>query len=206
MKNENIYYVYLHVKLTDGTPFYVGKGFGLRYISIKSRNKHWHNIVNKYDYDVILLEDNLLESDALKLEEYWINRLGRKDLGLGNLVNHTNGGEGNSGRIFSEEHRKNLSIANKGRAFTEEWIGKMSKAKKGKSSPRKNATHTEDVKKILAEKSKGNNSRGIRVINIETGEIFKNIKDASISIKDTKLADKLRGDRKNNTNLRYYKN
>lgn len=77
---------------------------------------------------------------------------------------------------------------------------------KGKSSPRKNATHTEDVKKILAEKSKGNNSRGIRVINIETGEIFKNIKDASISIKDTKLADKLRGDRKNNTNLRYYKN
>lgn len=116
MTNDN-YYIYLHIKLTNGEPFYVGKGTGNRKNSKAMRNKWWKNIVNKYDFDVILLEENLTQEKAFELEQYWIKKIGRE-----NLCNLTDGGDGYKGGIawnkgipMSDETKKKLSLANKGK-------------------------------------------------------------------------------------------
>ena len=58
--------------------------------------------------------------------------LGRKDLGTGILRNMTDGGEGCSGRVLSEETKKKLSDSHKGKKFTEEHKRKLSEAAKNR--------------------------------------------------------------------------
>lgn len=99
-------YIYDNI-IFDFEPFYIGKGTGYRYaISSKEINKN-NKKSNKLKAIsksnnipiVIKLKENLLEFDAFKLETYYINLIGRSDLKKGPLTNHTDGGEGSSGRI-----------------------------------------------------------------------------------------------------------
>ena len=62
------YCIYRHSK-PDGTPFYIGKGIIKRPYSKHHRNKHWHNIVNKYGYGVEILANFLTEEDAFELDK-----------------------------------------------------------------------------------------------------------------------------------------
>ena len=72
----------------------------------------------------------MTEEDAFKLEKHLIKSIGRRDLGLGTLVNMTDGGEGliNCSEItkdklripFSQERRTNISKAKKGKSVTKE--------------------------------------------------------------------------------------
>ena len=89
----NNFYVYLHIKATDGTPFYVGKGRGDRHKSKHTRSPRWKEIVDTYGYDIIFLETDLTEEEAYSKEEYWIDRIGRSDLDKGTLINGSNGGQ-----------------------------------------------------------------------------------------------------------------
>lgn len=93
---KNNYYVYLHVKETNGEPFYIGKGKGRRGYNFNYRNNLWNKVRDKYGVDVIILNDDLIEKEALDLEIYWINRIGRKDINKGPLTNLTDGGETNN--------------------------------------------------------------------------------------------------------------
>lgn len=90
----NNYYVYLHIKGTNGEPFYVGKGKGYRATSKSKRSNIWNNYFKKYGFDVIMLEECLTEDEAFEREIYWINRIGRKTKGNGPLVNLECGGKG----------------------------------------------------------------------------------------------------------------
>jgi group I intron endonuclease len=135
------FYVYMHIKETEGTPFYIGKGSKERAYSKHRRSEFWKSIVNKYGFDVIIIEDNLYEKDAFNLESYWIKRIGRRDLGLGPLVNFSDGGEGPSGATWkhSEETKIKLSKSKLGelnpmygKYFSKEHREKLSKAGKGK--------------------------------------------------------------------------
>ena len=67
------YFVYIHVKQSDGEPFYVGKGVANRATSTHGRNKHWHNIVKKHGYEVIYIYDNLSPEQASELERLWVS-------------------------------------------------------------------------------------------------------------------------------------
>jgi hypothetical protein len=71
--------------------FYVGIGTKYRPKSIKNRNKYWHNIVNKVGYTIDIICVDLSWEEACVLEKQYIKEFGRKDLGLGNLVNMTDG-------------------------------------------------------------------------------------------------------------------
>lgn len=101
------HYVYIHRKKTTGEVFYVGKGSGpRRYRVTTGRNDWWKAVVGKHGFIAEIVQDGMQEHVALDLEVQLIHLYGRKDLGLGPLVNLTDGGEGQSNP--SEEVRVRL--------------------------------------------------------------------------------------------------
>lgn len=90
-------------------PFYVGKGKDDRWKDlINGRNPHFINKYNKIKESglepiTVKIKDDMIEDDSFLLEIELIETIGREDLEKGTLVNFTNGGDGCSGYIFSEE-------------------------------------------------------------------------------------------------------
>lgn len=103
-----MFYVYQHITADTETPFYVGKGSKDRAFSKASRNKFWKNIANKHGYKVQYISKNLNEAEAFYLENFYIKLYGRRDHG-GILVNQTDGGDGQSGAVITEERKKYMS-------------------------------------------------------------------------------------------------
>ena len=127
--------LYIHTRKSDGGIFYVGIGDSKRPTSKRSRNKYWRNTVNIHDYYVTILKTCMSWEEACDLEIKMIAFYGRKDLGVGCLVNMTNGGEGTKGVIISEEKRKKISETSTGRIFSEETKQKLKEGKVGEKNP-----------------------------------------------------------------------
>lgn len=138
--------LYFHINNVTGEVFYVGIGNPRRAYSKYYRSKFWHNIVNKYGYDIIIEETNLTHYQACELEIYWIKRIGRRDLGLGTLVNHTDGGDGLIGHKHTQETKDKISSLNTGKTRSIESKLKMSESRKGK----KFTKHSEESKKNMS--------------------------------------------------------
>ena len=143
------YYTYAYLR-ENKTPYYIGKGEGSRiYV------KHQKGIsVPKDKSKIIFLKQNLTEEEAFKHEKYMIAVFGRKDLGTGILRNRTNGGEGASGRIKTEEERKKIRARmlgennpSYGKVYTEEERQNLSKKMSGENNPFYGKSHTEEYKK-----------------------------------------------------------
>ena len=103
------YYVYAYVRAVTskngeaGTPYYIGKGKG-------GRAFEGHRVrVPKDRSRIVIIEEDLNEAEAFELEISEIAKYGRLDLATGILRNLTNGGEGTSGRILSDNSRRKLS-------------------------------------------------------------------------------------------------
>lgn len=189
------YYVYLHIKADTGEPFYVGKGIKSRASKIKDRSQFWNNIVSKHGFDIIKLEINLSEQEAFEREKYWIQRIGRRDLGLGPLVNLTDGGEGTN---KSEETIKKISLAkigstpwNKGKKTGplskehKEKIGKSGIGRVVSEESRLKASESNKGQKRSIETRKKNSlakqNIGRLCINLENGIYYNTIKDMAIA-------------------------
>ena len=158
-------HVYIDYK-PDGTPFYVGKGTSGRIKSIE-RNK-WHsNVCKKHPTWYRTIVETASDELCKEFEIFLISIIGRKDLGLGTLVNLTDGGEGmlnpsketreklsasSRSRVRTEEWRKNQSKSLKGRKCTPEQIAAMSIARTGKPQSKESC-----LKRSLS--MKGKNSR-----------------------------------------------
>jgi hypothetical protein len=146
---DNDYHVYFYLRSRDsaigkaGTPYYVGKGKGRRAYS----SNHLVPVPKDTNNIVIVLE-NLTEEQAFRNEIDFISWYGRVDSGTGILRNLTDGGEGISGAIRSEETKRKISEGNKSKIFSEESKRKMSEAKKGK-------THSEEHRRKNSEANKG---------------------------------------------------
>lgn len=110
-KDSNRFYVYIHRRLSDNKPFYVGKGCGVRAWNQSSRSNYWKRVVGKHGLKVEIVFDNLEEQDSFQIEKDTI--LEFQYFGY-SLVNHTLGGEGVSGYKFTEEQRSRMSIAKGG--------------------------------------------------------------------------------------------
>ena len=152
----NIYYVYQYVR-EDGTPYYIGKGK-------KGRAYSKNHAINlpKNELSIHILHENLSEKDAHELEIYLISKYGRKDIGTGILRNKTDGGEGVSGYVVTEETKHKISKARKGipgKPKTEEEKQKLSISMKGKSPWNKGKigaqTVSEETKHKISEARKG---------------------------------------------------
>lgn len=119
-----MHYIYRHIRLDINKPFYIGIGTiytkGNSYKSeyrrafLKSkRSNFWKNITSKSKYKIeILIESNDYKFIKQKEIEF-VTIYGRQDLGKGNLVNLTNGGEGTLGRVINESTIDKLKTSRK---------------------------------------------------------------------------------------------
>lgn len=131
---SKLYYVYVYLR-EDGSPYYIGKGKGKRITAP-------HNVnVPKDASRRVKLHENVTEEEAHRLEMDLIAHYGRKNNGTGILRNLTDGGEGNSGWIPSEETRRNIAKSRKGKTY-EELMGNKK---------------AEELKDLLRERIKNNN-------------------------------------------------
>ena len=155
-----IYYTYAFLR-EDRTPYYIGKGKGNR--AYRRRDKGIKPPKDKSK--ILILKQNLTEEESFRHEVYMIAVFGRKDLGTGILHNRTNGGDGVSGAVVSDETRRKMSEALKGKPRSKEIRRKISEAHKGKthseksrrnmSESQKGKTFSEETKRKLSEANKG---------------------------------------------------
>lgn len=200
------FYVYMHSRISDGKPFYIGKGRGKRAWSVKSRNALWHRIVAKHGLSVEILHADLTEKEAFSLEKSTIVLFG-----LANLANMTEGGEGHCGLSPSPETRRKISEANSnpsaeirarksaaatGRVLSAESRAKLSASKRNMSDEtrrkmgdaRRSWAFTEDTKEKMRRAISGRKltddwkrkigEAGEKPISTKGGLAFKSIKAA----------------------------
>lgn len=127
--------VYRHIRKDKNEPFYIGIGKSEdRAYSIKSRNRYWKSIVAVTDYEVEVLFEGLSWEEAQKKEQEFIALHGRKDLGLGPLVNMTDGGDGALGRPQTLQLKQKLKNS-PNRFSLAKWQKEHGAAVKGKTLP-----------------------------------------------------------------------
>lgn len=197
------YYVYEWFIVDTNEVFYVGKGKNDRYLTISGRNKFFMDMYNSHICDVRKVYENLSEQEAFNKEIELIAYY-RKNT-LFRLTNQTDGGEGTSGWVPTNEFRKKQSNIHKSQwqneAFkqrmieirqnengpykSKEFREKMSSIVSGENNPNYGNNWTQEMKDNLSAVRKNNglsaginNSRATKIICLETGEVFDLIKDA----------------------------
>ena len=112
-------------------PFYIGKGKGnraqhhLMNCSLSSKS-HKNNKIKAIKFAglepiILIKKRNLTEKQALNTEVSLIDKIGRSNLKTGPLTNLTDGGEGTSGKITTDECKAKLSAAAKAKP-KEYWL------------------------------------------------------------------------------------
>ncbi len=165
----NKFCVYFHINPIKKEIFYVGIGNSKRPYSKRDRSSWWKRVIEKYNYDIVIIHNNLSWKEVCVLEKLYIKQIGRRDLGYGPLVNMTFGGDGgitrinfkqsqvtknkiskaNKGHICSEEQKRKLSLAHKGKKLSEEHKRKL------KNAAKKGIPRTEEVKQKISAANKG---------------------------------------------------
>ena len=153
-------YVYIFIDHNSGNPVYVGKGTRDRDSqhvrnARNGVNSHFYNWMRKYKErnnvwpKPFRIKEGLSAEEAFEHEKELISQYGRRDISTGCLLNHTDGGEGLSGRIpwnkgipCSQATKEkisrvlkgnpNLKIAREFRKFSLESRAKMSLSQKGR--------------------------------------------------------------------------
>lgn len=140
-KNPFRFYIYAYIRNKDskiskaGTPYYIGKGSYRRaWVNDALSDKHGSVYKPSNDKYIIILEKNLTDVGALALERRLIRWWGRVDKGTGILRNRSDGGNGPSGFMKSDEFKKKISGSGN------HFFGK---------------NHSEKSKKLISEKNKG---------------------------------------------------
>ena len=158
--SKNIYYIYSYLR-EDYSPYYIGKGSGKR-----AYTKGPKEVKPPRDKSrVKIIKTDLTEEEAFLLEKLYILMFGRVDLGTGILRNKSDGGDGSSGAVRSEETREKLRQANLGKKKPREVGEKISKALTGRKLSEEMKTKlraghkgrkcTEEHKRKVSEAKKG---------------------------------------------------
>ena len=191
MENNKIYYNYVYMDPRkpgdynygeyhfDYEPFYVGKGSNGRYK--KTHRKECEEVRKEIKSDGLeviyhFLYEESSEDYAYDMEKVIIKEIGRKDLGLGPLLNKSDGGRmpinvifteetkrkmsENNGKYWickklSDETKRKMSEGNKGKIYSEETKQKLRNAKGGKNHHFYGKHLSEEHKIKLREANKG---------------------------------------------------
>jgi len=164
------FYVYEHRRVDTGAVFYVGKGRGYRARTFSNRGKWWDKVVKKANgltvhYPVVGVDEEFALFAEMELIDVYRKR-GIK------LVNISDGGEGTTGWVPSEETRRKIGEANKhtpktsgerhgmfGKKHSLESRAKMSESRKGMFAgdrhPMFGKKHTAETKEKISAAKKG---------------------------------------------------
>lgn len=115
------YYLYRHIRLDSGLPFYVGigtrqrghneKSIYLRAYTKANRSEFWGNITKKTEYDVEIIYHSHSIEEIKRKETEFILLYGRKESG-GLLCNMTDGGDGLNTSSVSTKKRIDTMVEN----------------------------------------------------------------------------------------------
>lgn len=178
--------VYRHIK-PNGEVFYIGIGVNKkRAYSKHGRNRYWHNVINKYGYEVQILTNGIDYDFAKEIEMLLIAHYGRRDLNRGTLVNLTDGAEGN--QTLSENQLEGCK----------KRIIEYNKTKKDYSF-----TQEKNYKEKMRKSLIGKHNK--KVIDIETNVVYESLREASLNnnLNYSCLSEMLNNKRNNKTNLRW---
>lgn len=160
------FYVYEWYIVDTNEVFYIGKGTGDRYKRLKGRNYFFQCMYDSHNCNVRKIYENLTEAEAFEKEIETIKYYKENTNYI--LTNQTDGGEGISGWIATDEFRS-----------------KISELVKGSNNPNYQNYWSEEQKEYLRQKQKNNplyrnenNPNAKKIICVETGEIFNCIKYA----------------------------
>jgi len=243
-KEDKKFYVYIYLDprkkgafkygefLFGYEPFYIGKGFGNRYLEhlmpsylkrkspksskIKKLIKLGHDLT----YYIIKIKKNVSEQYAIDFEKELIHIIGRNDLKLGPLSNLTDGGEGFSGykrtpeqiekvRLkkigtkMNEHTRNRLQEANTGRVCLEETKEKLRKINLGRKFTPEHREKLKKSRKGRVFTEETKNKMSISKIGKkQSQETVLKHSKARMKIKDSKIINKILDDYKNNVPVR----
>jgi hypothetical protein len=152
--SEADYYLYVHAKKDNGDVFYVGKGKRRRAWHT-NRNKMWKAIADKHGFVPIMIRSGLSDDQALAQEVRLIHAYRSAGVVLANM---TDGGEGMSGMVHTEEHKKKMSVIMRGRAFSQKTRQKMSESAKARNAT-SNQLFTSDNNPMKRSECKEKNSK-----------------------------------------------
>jgi len=204
-------YVYRHIRLDKNEPFYIGigttvrSGKCIRAYSKNRKNRLWHFVANKTDFEVDIIFDDVDLDYAIEKEKEFISLYGQICNNTGILTNIKEGGD-LVGSNFSmkipksEEHKEKIRNAHINRKRTIEHQDSLNESMK-------NRVFTEKGKKACSLRSLGGkNPTAKKVIDTSNGKIYDCIKYAAIdlNINPTTLRSYLLGYFKNKTNIKYY--
>lgn len=124
-----MYYIYIWYIKSSGEVFYVGRGHGNRYRTLKKRTKYFHEYYDKYECESRIILDNLSEEEAISEEQRFI--FYNRSLGDAKANIH-NGGRfgGDVVSHMSEKNRelfvKKMTKINKERCGSEDFRRRIS--------------------------------------------------------------------------------
>lgn len=160
VSGKNQYYIYSYLR-EDYSPYYIGKGSAKR-----AYTKGPKEVKPPRDKSRIrIIKADLTEEEAFLLEKLYILMFGRIDLGTGILRNKTDGGDGASGALRSEETKEKIRQANLGKKRPQWVYDKIAASNTGKkasaetraklSAARKGKKCSEEHKRKVSEAKKG---------------------------------------------------
>lgn len=141
----------------DYEPFYIGKGTNNRdYHSAFDRHNSFKRnkikSLKKKNIEILSIKvfDNLNEQESFNIETSIIKKIGRRDLKLGPLTNLTDGGDGRTNIIVSDETKRKISETNKSQNLhnkhTELTKKLLKKINQGENNPFYGKNHTNEIK------------------------------------------------------------
>lgn len=183
-----MYYLYRHIRLDKNEPFYIGQGTVekdetyLRAYDFKRRTDFWKRIYNKTEIRVEIIYFCDSEEAINKKEVEFIKLYGRRDLKTGSLVNLTDGGQGRTNIIITEETRKIISNNSKRLWKTSSSIRKT--LENLKWNPERNKKYAHSIICITTGEEFESISEAARKYNIEKSAIIKNCSGAWSRVED----------------------
>jgi hypothetical protein len=150
--------VYQHIDLESNTIFYIGIGKNNnRAFSKHSRGKFWRDYTKNKQWKAEIIFENISWQEACNKEIELISKLGRRDLGMGALVNQTDGGEGVHNP--SEEARRKNGVTHIGKpswckGLTKDTDPRIAKISEKLSNREKSKDHCNNIS--LSKKGKPN--------------------------------------------------
>jgi hypothetical protein len=160
MDSVKKFVVYVHIRLDLNQLFYVGVSNNKFRPYSTTRNRLWKNIVEKTDYDTLIIWENLTEEEALAKEVDIIAIYGNIYDGTGILSNMTKGGDYNTKYADRKKSSAILSANTKRLWNNPEWRTKV-------LNTMKTNRNTPEYKKEASERLVARFKRGDMIINSE---------------------------------------